>query len=70
MEGFLNWIELKFDVLFSGLGVYVIGLAVTIIIAVIGTVFFKKKPTESINKVTMKNITAGGDVVGRDKKGS
>lgn len=43
MEGFLNWIELKFDVLFSGLGVYVIGLAVTIIIAVIGTVFFKKK---------------------------
>ncbi len=70
MEGFLNWIELKFDVLFSGLGVYVIGLAVTIIIAVIGTVFFKKKPTGSINKVTMKNITAGGDVVGRDKKGS
>ncbi|MFM5815071.1 hypothetical protein ACET6Q_11170 [Aeromonas dhakensis] len=70
MEGFLNWIELKFDVLFSGLGVYVIGLAVTIIIAVIGTVFFKKNPTGSINKVTMKNITAGGDVVGRDKKGS
>ncbi|MFM4835343.1 hypothetical protein ACEUCO_01705 [Aeromonas veronii] len=70
MEGFFNWIELKFDVLFSGLGVYVIGLAVTMIIAVIGTVFFKKNATGSISKVTMNNITAGGDVVGRDKKGS
>lgn len=63
MEEALKWVSDNFDVLFSGLGVYVIGSIAT----VIGYCFFKSKA--SSNKVTMNNISAGGDVVGRDKKG-
>ncbi len=67
MEKAWNWVVDNFNVLFSGLGVYVISLVGMLIVAVVGY-FFRKK--NSINKVTMKNINAGGDVVGRDKKGS
>jgi len=63
----LKWLNDNFNVLFSGLGVYGISLIVTAIATVIGYLFFKSK--RSINKVTMQNISAGGDVVGRDKKG-
>ncbi|WP_125718564.1 hypothetical protein [Pseudoalteromonas rubra] len=63
MEEALKWVSDNFDVLFSGLGVYVISS----IIAIVGYFFFKSKA--SSNKVTMSNINAGGDVTGRDKKG-
>jgi|TARA_R110002051_G_scaffold159683_1_gene231174 ABC-type phosphate transport system permease subunit len=56
-----NWVVNNFDVLFSGLGVYVLSLIVGIIVFVV----FKSK--KSLNKTSMKNITAGRDVVGRDK---
>lgn len=45
-----------FTMLFSGLGV-----------AVIGWIFFNKY--SSINKVIQKNISSNGDVIGRDKRG-
>lgn len=67
MEEALKWVSDNFDVLFSGLGVYVISSFVAAIVAIIGYFFFKSKA--STNKVTMSNINAGGDVVGRDKKG-
>lgn len=67
MDEALKWVSDNFDVLFSGLGVYVISLFVAAIVAIVGYVFFKSKA--SSNKVTMSNISAGGDVVGRDKKG-
>jgi hypothetical protein len=57
-----DWIVSKFDVLFSGLGVYIISLVVGLLI------FFFVRSKTSSNKVSMKNISAGGDVVGRDKK--
>lgn len=63
MEAALKWVSDNFNVLFSGLGVY----AISLIVAVIGYFFFKSKA--SSNKVTMNNISSGGDVVGRDKKG-
>lgn len=68
MEAALKWVSDNFNVLFSGLGVYVISLLVAAIVAVIGYVFFRSKA--SSNNVTMSDIRAGGDVVGRDKKGS
>ena len=68
MDEALNWVSENFNVLFSGLGVYVISLIVAAIVAVIGYFFFRSKA--SSNNVTMSNIRAGGDVVGRDKKGS
>ncbi|ASJ37593.1 MULTISPECIES: hypothetical protein [Vibrio] len=68
MDEAINWVCENFDVLFSGLGVYVVSLIVAAIVAVIGYFFFRSKA--SSNNVTMSNIRAGGDVVGRDKKGS
>ncbi|WP_318418029.1 hypothetical protein [Photobacterium leiognathi] len=67
MDKAINWVCENFDVLFSGLGVYVISLIVAAIVAVVGYFFFKSKA--SSNNVTMSKIRAGGDVVGRDKKG-
>lgn len=63
----IKWVSDNFNTLFSGLGVYVISLIIAAIVAVIGYVFFRSKA--SSNNVTMSKITAGGDVVGRDKKG-
>jgi hypothetical protein len=57
-----GWIVSNFDVLFSGLGVYIVSLVVGLL------VFFFFRSKTSSNKVSMKNIFAGGDVVGRDKK--
>jgi uncharacterized membrane protein len=57
-----DWIVSKFDVLFSGLGVYIISLVVGLLI------FFFFRSKTSSNKVSMKNISAGRDVVGRDKR--
>ncbi|HGF5083697.1 TPA: hypothetical protein ACF5BU_003578 [Vibrio parahaemolyticus] len=68
MDEAINWVCENFDVLFSGLGVYVVSLIVAAIVAVIGYFFFRSKV--SSNNVTMSDIRAGGDVVGRDKKGS
>lgn len=67
MEEALKWVSDNFDVLFSGLGVYVISSIIAAIVAIVGYFFFKSKA--SSNKVTMSNINAGGDVTGRDKKG-
>lgn len=58
-----QWIQDKGHILFSGIGVYVIGGFFTLI----GLVIFRKR--SSGNKVKMKNIIAGGDVSGRDKRG-
>ncbi len=63
MDSIIEWIQRKFDVLFSGLGVFVLSL----IISIIGYLFFRSR--SSVNKVSQKSIRAGGDVVGRDKKG-
>lgn len=62
------WVVSKFDILFSGLGVYVISLVVSIFVVILAFIF--RKSRASANKVSMNNIKAGGDVVGRDKKGS
>jgi len=63
MDSIIHWVQQKFDVLFSGLGVFVLSL----IISIIGYIFFRSR--SSVNKVSQKNIRAGGDVVGRDKNG-
>ena len=65
MSEFIQWVESNFNTLFSGLGVYVISLIFTAIVAVVGFVWRKK--SNSVYKVSQKNIIAGGDVVGRDK---
>lgn len=62
----MQWIQDNFNTLFSGLGVYVISILVSGFFALIGFVFYRKG---DVNKVRQNNITAGGDVVGRDKKG-
>lgn len=67
MDAFITWIEAKADVLFSGLGVYVIELLITGLGLLLAFLFFRKK--SSTNQVTISNVSAGGDVVGRDKKG-
>lgn len=61
---FWQWVHDKFDVLFSGLGIYVIST----FFAIVGFFLFRKRSSGS-NKVYMSNIKAGGDVTGRDKKG-
>jgi hypothetical protein len=63
-----DWIVNNFNTLFSGLGVYAVGLIISMIVALFG--FFFSRSKNSVNKVTIKNVSAGGDVVGRDKKGS
>ncbi|BDA59220.1 hypothetical protein [Shewanella xiamenensis] len=68
MDKALNWLGENFNVLFSGLGVYVLSLIVTGIVTVLGYLFFRSKA--SSNNVSMIDVKAGGDVVGRDKKGS
>lgn len=64
MEEVIQWISSKFDVLFSGLGVYVLSLIIGGILYV-----FIRSSGSSANKVKQSGIVAGGDVVGRDKKG-
>jgi hypothetical protein len=49
------FIEKHYQWVFSGIGVPLI------------LYFFVKNKASSLNKVTQKNIRAGGDVVGRDK---
>ncbi|NOR69725.1 MAG: hypothetical protein GQ532_08555 [Methylomarinum sp.] len=56
LNDFINLIKDNYQWVFSGIGVLLIS-------------FFIKNKTSSPNKVTQKNITAGGDVVGRDKNG-
>jgi hypothetical protein len=56
MDSIVSYITDNYKWIFSGIGVLVIG-------------YFLKSRVFSINKVNQKNITAGGDVVGRDKKG-
>ena len=67
MDDALKWVSDNFHILFSGLGVYVISLIVAAIVALLGYFFFRSKA--SSNNVTMSNLKAGGDIVGRDKKG-
>ncbi len=55
MNDIILYIQDNYKWIFSGLG-----------IVVIGTIF--KKRFYSLNKVNQKNISAGGDVIGRDKK--
>ncbi len=55
MDDIYLFIQNNYQWLFSGLG-----------IIIFGTIF--KKRIFSKNIVTQKNINAGGDVVGRDKK--
>lgn len=60
----MEWIQSNFETLFSGFGVYIIGL----IVSAICFILFKKMGNS--NKVSQRDIkTSGGDVVGRDKKG-
>ncbi|OUL59293.1 hypothetical protein [Pseudoalteromonas ulvae] len=60
---FINYIKENTSWIFSGIGVYIISAVIGLIIFI----FVRKKL--SINKVKQSNIIAGGDVVGRDKKG-
>lgn len=55
IDSAILFVQDHYQWLFSGLGVVVLGM------------IFRKR-LSSINKVTQKNINAGGDVVGRDKK--
>ncbi len=64
MDNLIQWVQDHFNTLFSGLGVYIISL----IIGVLCFLFFRSRSTA--NKVSQNNIVSGGDVVGRDKKGS
>ena len=68
MEKAWDWVIENSSVLFSGIGVYAIEVMISIIVVILGCLFFRSKATSS-NKVTMSDIRAGGDVVGRDKKG-
>jgi len=63
MKEIWQWINDKFDVLFSGLGVFLISLIISAIY-----LFFCRRGSTT-NKVHQRNIIAGGDVVGRDKRG-
>ena len=67
MESIFDWISSNFNVLFSGLGVYVISLIVSLMPGALGFLFIRRRI--SINKVRMKNVISEGDVVGRDKNG-
>ena len=58
----LQWVQDNCNTLFSGLGVYVISLLVGLVCFII----YRKVRSE--NKVNQKNIVAGGDVIGRDKR--
>jgi len=58
-----QWVKDNFDVLFSGIGVFII----SVIGSVLGWIVFRKKNPD--NQVKQENIVAGGDVTGRDKKG-
>lgn len=51
----ISFIQDNYEWLFSGLGIIILGA------------IFRKRMF-SVNKVTQENISAGGDVVGRDKK--
>ncbi|MFA5924393.1 MAG: hypothetical protein WC856_24390 [Methylococcaceae bacterium] len=54
MQKIFDLIYSNYEWLFSGLGVFILG------------VFFTKRAS-STNNTKQQNITAGGDVVGRDK---
>lgn len=60
----IEWTIENFSVLFSDLWGYAISLIIAIIL---GYLFFQRKAPN--NNVKQKNIVAGGDVTGRDKKG-
>ena len=53
----VQFVETNYEWLFSGIGV-------TFLLIIFG--FMKSKGSD--NKVVQKNIQAGGDVVGRDKR--
>jgi hypothetical protein len=55
MDSFINAILNNYEWIFSGIGIFIIGL-------------FLKRRSSSTNRVDQKNIMAGGDVVGRDKR--
>lgn len=55
MEDIIDYISKNYKWIFSGIGVFVIAL-------------FLKNKASSSNKVNQKNIIAGRDVIGRDKK--
>ena len=62
MDKICKWLVDNFEVLFSGVGVYILSL-------LLGGIFLFIRNRSSQNKVTQREINAGGDVVGRDKKG-
>lgn len=59
----ISFIKTDYQWFFSGLGVLLISLLISCLVYF----FRKRKMSSSFNKVTQKNIVAGGDVVGRDK---
>ena len=59
MDAIIDYFQKHYTWIFSGIG--------GTVILVIGKKVISKV-TNSSNKVVQKNITAGGDVVGRDKK--
>jgi len=67
LNDFINYIidPENYKWIFSGIGV----AGVITLISCSWYFVKKKKTSSSSNKVTQKNISAGGDVVGRDKNG-
>ncbi len=63
MDSVRKFFQENYEWVFSGLGVYILGAIASIIMLLL----FRK--FRSGSNVTQKNIVAGGDVVGRDKKG-
>lgn len=63
MDSIIKYIEENHEWMFSGIGVYILSAIVGIII------FLLFRKFRSGNNVSQSNIIAGGDVVGRDKKG-
>ncbi|PPK74962.1 hypothetical protein B0F87_107205 [Methylobacter tundripaludum] len=59
----ISFIKTDYQWFFSGFGVLLISLLISCLVYF----FRKRKMSSSFNKVTQKNIVAGGDVVGRDK---
>lgn len=60
----VSFIKTDYQWIFSGIGVLIISLLISCLVYF----FIKRKMSSSSNKVTQKNIVAGGDVVGRDKR--
>jgi hypothetical protein len=64
MSEIITFIKTGYQWIFSGIGVSIISLIISFLIYL----FRKRKISSSSNKVIQKNIVAGGDVVGRDKR--